>query len=407
MNQGAEQYDIAICGGGMIGLTAACLFLKQGLKIAVLDQSNFQPWDSKQITPRVSALNIASINLLKYLDAWDTIKENRISPYVRMQVWEHGTNQNILFDAADFNLPYLGCIVENNLIVDVLMQRLKNSYGASIFSGTSLSELNHTDNEINLLNDQGENIHCSLLVGADGSESKVRSLSQIDTQKFDYRQEAIVTTVTLSESHQETAWQAFTETGPIALLPLEDGRCSIVWSCEKDRAKTLMALSDESFCQELSCHFNNRPAQIVGCDKRLSFPLRQHHTETYLSKNIVLVGDAAHITHPLAGLGANIGLMDAASLSQVLEQARANNLEISRHSVLRRYERWRKGENSLVLNLMKGFNDVFSNPSAPLKSIRSSGLGIANQITPLKKQLAQYAMGINGDLPDSCISNAN
>ena len=191
-------------------------------------------------------------------------------------------------------------------------------------------------------------------------------------------------------------------TGPVALLPLDDGRCSIVWSCDREYAEELLNLDEEAFCTRLSAIFQNQPGLINASEPRLHFPLRQHHAEQYISTDIALIGDAAHITHPLAGLGANIGFMDAASLSQIVEWAAGRNLKISRQSVLRRYERWRKGENTLVLNTMKGFKELFGSPSSTAKSARRTGIGIVDSLPPLKNQFARYAMGLAGDLPDNC-----
>ena len=402
MNKQLQKFDVAICGGGMIGITAACLFTRQGLRTALIDQNALAQWSPETISPRVSALNIASINLFKSLGVWESISNKRISSYTNMVVWEDESNASISFDAASLSRPYLGCIVENCAIVDSIAEKLNQNYHFEKFENTALLNIEYADKGLGLQLDNGSTLNCTLLVGADGAQSRVRELSNIDTAFFDYDQEAIVTSVTLAQSHQDTAWQAFLPTGPVALLPLDDGRCSIVWSCDRKYAEALLNLNEKEFCTRLSAIFESQPGFITACSPRVHFPLRQHHAEQYISTNTALIGDAAHITHPLAGLGANIGFMDAASLSQVVESATDRNLDISRQSVLRRYERWRKGENSLVLNTMKGFKELFGSSLPAARFTRQTGIGIVNRLPPLKNQFARYAMGLAGDLPDNC-----
>ncbi len=386
----------------MIGITAACLFARQGLRTALIDQNALAQWNPKTVSARVSALNIASINLFKSLDVWESISNKRISCYTDMVVWEDGSNASISFDAASLSRPYLGCIIENCAIVDSIAEKLNHNYHFQKFEDTALLNIEHTDTGPILQLDNGSTLNCKLLIGADGARSRVRELSNIDTEFFDYGQDAIVTTVTLAQSHRATAWQAFLPTGPVALLPLENGHCSLIWSCDRKHAETLLNLNEKEFCTTLSAIFESQPGCITACQPPAHFPLRQHHAEHYISTNTALIGDAAHITHPLAGLGANIGFMDAASLSQVVESAADRHLNISRRSVLRRYERWRKGENSLVLNTMKGFKELFGSSSPTSKTARQTGIRIVNHMPPLKNPVARYAMGIAGDLPENC-----
>ena len=402
MNKSTQEFDVIVCGGGMIGITAACLFTQQGLRTALIDQNSLSKWNPEIISSRVSALNIASINLFKSLDVWKSICNKRISPYEKMTVWEDKSEASISFDAFSQSTPYLGCIAENCAIVDSIADKLNQNYHFQKFENTALLDIEHTDNGPVLHLDNNSKLNCTLLVGADGAQSRVRELSNINTTFFDFDQDAIVTTVTLARSHQATAWQAFLPTGPVALLPLKDGRCSIVWSCDRKYAKKLLDLSDQAFCSRLSDIFEHQPGLITECEARLHFPLRQHHAEQYISANTALIGDAAHITHPLAGLGANIGFMDAASLSQVIESAIERNTDIAKQSVLRRYERWRKGENALVLNTMKGFKELFGSALPATSTMRRTGIGIVENLPPLKNQFSRYAMGLSGDLPDAC-----
>ncbi len=393
------KFDIVVSGAGMVGATAACLFAKQGLRVGLLDSSPVADWQPDKSYPRVSAVNIASMNIFKWLDVWQSILDKRVCPYYAMHVWENGSSAAIHFDAQSLGQQQLGFIIENNAIISSLVDKLRQNYNVHLMDNSTLSERRVHDDKLVLVTDKNEFLECSLLVGADGAQSRVRELCGIDTSFFDFSQDAIVTSVKLGKSHQKTAWQSFLPTGPVAMLPLTDGRCSIVWSCDRAFADSLMALPDDVFCAELSGFFRQHLGEVQNCSKRFRFPLRQHHAAHYISRYTALVGDAAHITHPLAGLGANIGFMDVAALSEVVEAARNKNVNISNHTVLRRYERWRKGENALVLGLMKGFKTVFGQSSGSVRAARQFGINLADQIPPLKTRFARYAMGLSGDLP--------
>jgi len=396
------SFDVVVSGAGMVGATAACLFAKQGLKVGLLDSNVVADWQPDVTYPRVSAVNLASVNILKWLEVWQSIVDKRISPFRAMHVWENHSDAEIHFDAPSLGQPNLGYIIENNAITSSLVEKLRQNYNVRIMDGSALSERRIHKDKLVLVTDKNESLECSLLIGADGARSKVRELCEIDADPFDYGQDAIVTSVSLEKSHQSTAWQSFLPTGPVAMLPLQDGQCSIVWSCDRDYADELMESSDETFCEALSDVFRIHLGEVLDCGNRFRFPLRQHHAAHYISKYTALVGDAAHITHPLAGLGANIGFMDVAALAEVVDVARNRNLNISNHSVLRRYERWRKGENALVLGMMKGFKTVFGQSRDPVRAARQFGFNLTNQIPPLKSIFAKYAMGLSGDLPAIC-----
>ncbi|WP_424946089.1 UbiH/UbiF/VisC/COQ6 family ubiquinone biosynthesis hydroxylase [Candidatus Spongiihabitans sp.] len=397
-------FDVVVAGAGMVGATAACLFAKQGLRVGLLDSKSIADWQAGDA--RVSAINIASMNIFQALEVWQAMRDNRVSPYRAMRVWEQGSDAAISFDAQALGQPQLGFIIENSVIVSALIEKLRQNYNVSIMEGTSLSQRQIYKDKLVLVTEDNKSLECGLLVGADGAQSKVRELCGIETAGFDYQQDAIVTRVATQRRHQQTAWQSFLPTGAVAMLPLQDGRCSVVWSCDRaggmDCADRLMDLSDAAFCAALSDLFEQHLGRVLECDERFRFPLRQHHAARYIDKYTALVGDAAHITHPLAGLGANIGLMDVAALAEVVNQARTNRQNIANHSVLRRYERWRKGENEMVLGMMKGFKTVFGHAHEPIKTARHLGLNLADRMPPLKAQFAKYAMGLSGDLPEIC-----
>ncbi len=386
----------------MVGAATACLLTKQGLRVALVDSNPLAQWNPGKYSPRVSAVNLASCRIFRWLDVWQGIEKRRISAYDEMQVWEHQSSASISFNALEMGQPHLGYIIENSAIVSALAEKLAQNYNVDIVENSTLQSRSEKGDNLELQLDNGQTMQCRLLVGADGASSRTRDISAIDSHFSDYGQDAIVTTVTMAGNHANTAWQCFLPTGPIAMLPLSDGKCSIVWSCDREFGEQVMSLDKKAFCRQLSTCFESQLGKITGCGKRLSFPLRQHHASTYIARQTVLVGDAAHITHPLAGLGANIGLMDAAALSQVIAEAIEANRDFSRRSVLRRYERWRKGENELVLATMKSFKSVFGSDLESIRSARRLGLSIADRFGPVKLQFARYAMGLSGDLARIC-----
>ena len=399
---GNMDFDVLIAGAGMVGCTAACLFAEQDLRVGLVDSRPIADWDENTTSPRVSALNIASANLFRYLRVWPGIERRRFSRYVSMRVWEENTEASISFDARELGYRELGYIIENNAVISALAEKLRQNYNVSILEGATITGRQPGRDRVELEMDSHQVLTCKLLVGADGAKSRVREISAIDCRYFDYRQDAIVTTVAPGESHRGTAWQCFLPTGPVAMLPLSDGRCAVVWSCDRGLSEELMSRSDLDFESKLSGHFRQHLGEISLCSQRFLFPLGQHHAAQYISTRTALVGDAAHITHPLAGLGANIGLLDTAALAQVVGNAHRAGKRIAGQPVLRRYERWRKGENSLVLSTMKGFKTLFGSSAKPLVTARRLGLNAADDNPPLKQMFARYAMGIAGDIPEAC-----
>jgi len=401
-----KEFDVIVVGGGMIGVTVACLLTKLGLRLALVDHHPFTDLSVENNCSRVSAINPAVIKILEHIDIWDSIQHKRGSPYTKMQVWDEQTDACIFFDAIKMGKPMLGTIVENTAIIDSALERLRQNYLVSVFEKVNISSLQHEGEQVSVtIDNSNDQLRASLVIGADGAQSIVRKLSLIETDFHDYEQHAIVSTIYLEKDHQKTAWQCFTETGPIALLPLKDGRCSLVWSCDNQKWEFLMKLSKQSFCEELSTILENKLGKVLACGERCSFPLHQHHAKRYFKEKCVLIGDAAHVTHPLAGQGANIGFMDATVLAEVIEESLHKGKSFNRHAVLRRYERWRYGENQLVLGLVKALQCLFSHSNPTTKILREVVVNLTDIMMPVKYKLSSYAMGISGDLPKICRDN--
>ena len=406
-----RQFDVIVVGAGLIGAAAACLFARQGLTVALVEARALDrhAGAAEETDKRVSAINLAAFGLFDALGVWRGIDPQRVSRYDAMKVWDCNSPAKISFLAADLGAPCLGYIVENRALVAALREKLRQNYNVTLLDNTEVAGINYDPNPDDAdcrlsvtLSDSGERVQTRLLVGADGARSGVRELGGLHSRSEDFGQDAITATVSTARNHRATAWQCFLETGPVAMLPLADGRCSLVWSCDRAEADELMRLEDADFCARLQPLFAHELGDITACQPRRRFALRQQHADAYIAEAVALIGDAAHTTHPLAGLGANIGLVDAAALAEVVEWARRHRKDIGQTSVLRRYERWRRGDNARVLAMMKGFKEIFGSRHAGAKAVRSAGMNLADTVTPLKMVLAKFATGQYGDLPALC-----
>lgn len=394
------RYDVVIVGAGMVGATLGCALVQSGFRIALLDISPPATGaGAGDYDLRVSALTRASQRIFQSLDTWSAIEQLRVSPFRHMHVWDAGGSRSIHFDAADVAEDTLGYIVENRVIQSVLHRRLQRVDNAELLIPATLAALRVDDSEVQLTLEDGRTLRAGLLVGADGVESAVRKLSGIATRGWHYDQSAVVATVRPERFHQETAWQRFLPDGPLAFLPLADGSCSIVWSTRPDHAAVLVKLGEAQFRDALQQAFESRLGPILACGARARFPLRLQHSTAYVRPRIALLGDAAHSIHPLAGQGVNLGLLDAAALADVLQQGRAAGRDPGDFATLRRYERWRKGDNLATMAVMDGFKRLFGIRAAPVRLLRNVGLGLFDQAMPLKRVIIEHAMGLSGDLP--------
>ena len=392
-----KSFDIVIVGGGMVGATLGCALARQGRRIAVIEAREPAPFDAgDDYDLRVSALSRASQRIFESLGVWEGILQRRANPYEHMHVWDATGDGEIHFDCAELDEPNLGHIVENRVIQDALLAALNSQENVSWLCPASLAALEVQPERAVLTLEGGERIAAPLVVGADGARSRVRELAGIPVQRQAYGQRGVVANVATEKPHQSTAWQRFLPTGPLAFLPLGDGRCSIVWSADDARAEALMAMDDQGFQAELAAALGYRLGQITAVTPRAAFPLAGSQAQDYVRPRIALVGDAAHTIHPLAGQGANLGFLDAAALADVIDAAGDDPGVVA---VLRRYERTRRGEDVLMMRAMEGFKLLFGNQLGPLAWLRNKGLKLADRAGPVKHELIRRAMGLTGDLP--------
>jgi len=395
-----QSVDIAIVGGGMVGLALASAFKDTELRIAVIESREPDAQLADLPDVRVSALSRSSENILRNLGAWPGIVSRRCAPYSAMEVWEQDSFARIEFDASKMAQPDLGHIVENRVIQLALLDQVKQLSNVTLFMPTKCSSMAMGESEAWLTLDNGQSLTAKLVVGADGANSWVRKQQDIPLTHWDYGHSAIVANVWTAEPHQRVARQTFTPQGPLAFLPMgESNMSSIVWSTEPNRADKLVALSDAEFNKALTAEFDTRLGLCEVVGDRFAFPLKMRYARDFVTERVALVGDAAHTIHPLAGQGVNLGLLDAASLAQEVIALWQQGEDIGSKRNLRGYERWRKAEAAKMIAAMQGFKDLFSGGNPAKKLVRGIGMTLVSQLPGAKDEIMKRALGLKGDLP--------
>jgi 2-octaprenylphenol hydroxylase len=391
---------VLVAGAGVVGLAAAALLATgrcaDRLRVVVLDARPFPRWRADDLDPRVYALSRASQQVLEEVGVWQRVASSRAAPYRRMRVWEGSdayAPSALDFDSADIGEPDLGHIVEDALLRTVLADALGAAPQAQLIIGAQIESVDPQEIEIAVALAEGGSLHANVLLAADGTDSTVRRLLELPLFSHRYEQAAVVTHVTSSRPHQDTAWQRFLPGGPLALLPLAGGGSSIVWSLPSAQAERVLASDDAEFLSELGAASAGVIGEFTSCSKRFAFPLQALHALRYTAPRVALLGDAAHTVHPLAGQGMNLGLLDAASIAAVIEDALLAGEDVGDLKVLRRYERERKGDNLAMLAAFDGLNRLFGMASwaAPLRGIALTAVESAH---PVKRLLMTKALGL-------------
>lgn len=384
------KYDVTIIGAGIVGASLAIALAELGLQVALIDQADFPSAITAEIDTRVSAINFASKTWFEQINIWPSIKDSRISTYEKMFVWDD--EGQIEFDAALTVKPELGFIIENQVMQVALAKKIKTFPNIHYFPNCTPVTL-HTmyDGNYLLLNND-KRLFSNLIVGADGAHSWLRKILNISTKVESYEQIAIVANIKTEKPHNKTAYQHFLATGPLAFLPFADAHtCSIVWSLEKEKAAELLSDNDEIFNRRLSAAFEYKLGKAELCSERKSFPLVMRHAEEYIAERIVLVGDAIHTIHPLAGLGLNLGLADVKELTNLITEAINKKQDIANKQLLAAFQRNRKVSNFMVLTSMSAFKNLFSNDNQILHWLRNQGLMLVNQIPSVKNLIIEKA----------------
>jgi 2-polyprenylphenol 6-hydroxylase len=389
-----SRFDVVIAGGGLVGLSLAALLGQADFKVALVEVREPQlDWPPDSVDLRVYAISRASADLLRAIDAWPLIEAHACA-YRDMHVWDAGGFGDIHFDSADLGEPCLGHIVEARVIEAALLAVIEPLPCVTRFCPAGIASFHDADDSRSVVLEDGRVLSAALLVGADGRHSRVRDHAGIHVRASNYGQQALVAVVECERGHDDTAWQRFLPTGPLAFLPLRDGRCSIVWSATTGEAQRLLALDDAAFCEALGGAFAYRLGKVLGVGERVLFPLYRQYAERTVAPRLALVGDASHVIHPLAGQGVNLGFKDVHELADVLVAARQQRRDIGALAVLRRYERARKGDNLATMLAMDGFKHLFGSRVPPVRWLRNAGLDLVDAARPVKQLIMRAAMGL-------------
>ena len=390
--------DWLVVGNGVVGATTACLLADAGFSVAVLDSVGRAPAGPEGWDLRTYSLTPASRRILSATGVWPLLDEQRIAPYARMAVWEAAHGAQIDFDAGHLAQPALGYILEQSCLWRALQAGLSARPRVARYTGT-LACLEQTAESATLTLANGQRLQARALVACDGPDSPLRQLAGMGCDVQAYPQQAVIANVETGAPHDFIARQCFLAEGPLAFLPLPDPRrCSIVWSMSPAAAEATLAQDDAAFSAALGRAFDHRLGPVLSTSARLAFPLRRQHALTYSEGRVVLVGDAAHVVHPLAGQGLNLGLLDAAVLAERAAAAGPLGLEAPA-PLFRRYERQRRGEVLAMLAATDGLNRLFLYHAPWAGWLRSAGLALTQRLAPMKQLLMAHAMGDLGDLP--------
>ncbi|RMH88691.1 FAD-dependent oxidoreductase [Lysobacter pythonis] len=386
--------DVVVAGGGVVGATAALALAKAGLTVALVESGARARWSRQDPDPRVFAFAPDNAALLDGLGVWNEIATARAQPYRHMRVWDAAGGGELHFDADGLARRALGWIVENALLVECLWRAAERA-GVEIVQPARVDGLTQREDGVRLRLEGGETLEARIAIAADGARSRLRELAGVEVSARDYAQRGVVAYVETAEPHRLTAWQRFLPGGPLAFLPADgDRRSSIVWSLPEMEAERVLVLDDAAFGIELTQAFAARLGVARPLSRRVAFPLRRQLAKTQLAGRVLLVGDAAHVVHPLAGQGVNLGLRDVAALAASVGEARARGRAFDAPHRLQAWARRRRSDNVVSAHAFETINRVYSNDALLPTFLRGHALGIANAVAPLRHALWRHAAGI-------------
>jgi 2-octaprenylphenol hydroxylase len=384
-----QVYDVIIVGGGIIGLTAALAMSGKGYCVLVIEANTLSTDDSKK-TSRAYAINAASQKLLTDVGVWRDINQSQIAPYQKMHVWDAQTGAFIDFDSRLIAKPALGTIIEEDVLKRALLAKVTNTDTVTLLENARIAEIKEHAQSIEIIC-LSQSIHADLLMVADGAHSPTRDMLNVKLTSWPYHHHALVTTVQTEHPHQQTAYQVFTKEGALAFLPLQNpNHCSIVWSAPEQTTNKLIALNEAEFNQALMQAFAHKLGNTHLLSNRNQFPLYMRHVTKYSSGRWMILGDAAHTIHPLAGLGLNVGLADITTFQQLMQQTPG---KLYSKKMLGAYQRARKASVWQTIMMMQAFKEFFSLTTTPAPFIRSLGLRLCNEVSVLKRMFIEHAQG--------------
>ena len=389
------NYQVTIVGGGVAGALLALYLGKARVNTCLIDKGKPSLKLANPFVGRTTSLNLSSINSLREAGIWETIEKNS-QQFEEIYVWDAEGSSSVQFNAAEISRKDLGVIVHNNIILEAIFNELEKIPEIKLIEDDSLMDIKHDPHKVEISTHAGLNIMSELLIGADGSLSKVRDLSQIPIRTWSYQQQALVASVVTEKSLNKTAFQIFTDTGPIALLPLAQGsnEASLIWSTDEEYGQKILKLERNLLMQELRLKTEDRFGEIICKEDIDSFPLHQLHAKKFYKGRSILVGDSAHTIHPLAGQGLNLGIADVKELSELLTSANRYGRALYDKEILRSYSKRREPESYKMIALMEAFKRGFGSENIWIKLGRSFAFDFANNTKALKQRLIKEAAGV-------------
>ncbi len=393
------DYDLAISGGGIIGLTLASALNNSGLKVVVIEA---KPQSIAVAKGQAYAVHLLSGRIFAGIGVWDKILP-QIAHFCHVQLSDADYPQSVNFETNDLGTEVLGYVAEHQALLKPLQDFVSGCPNITYLCPAQVLEAHYQPSgvEINLrMGDEVKTIRTRLIVAADGAKSQIRQAAGINTRGWQYWQSCIVAFVKPEKGHNNTAYEKFWSSGPFAVLPLPENRCRIVWTAPHAEAKAIVALNDEDFLAELTKRCGAQMGKLELEGDRFVFPVQLMQSDRYVLPRLALVGDAAHCCHPVGGQGLNMGIRDAAALAQVLQQAYSQGEDIGDLAILKRYESWRKRENLTILGFTDLLDRVFSNNFLPVVIIRRIGLLVLRRVPPIKVFALKLMTGLKGRTPE-------
>ncbi len=393
------DYDLAIVGGGIIGLTLACALKDSGLSIVLIEA---KPYSVAAMKGQAYAVHMSSKRIFTGIGVWDKILP-QIETFRQVCLSDANYPAVVEFQPTDLGTDVLGYVAEHQALLTPLQDFMQNCPNVKYLCPAEVVQTQYQSDGVEIsLKAEGDHrtIRTKLLVAADGARSRIRQSAGITTRGWQYWQSCIVAFVKPEKPHNNVAYERFWSSGPFAILPLPGNRCRIVWTAPHEEAKALVALDDEQFLTELRCRYGDRMGKLELDGDRFVFPVQLMQSDRYVLPRLALVGDAAHCCHPVGGQGLNMGIRDAAALAQVVQSAYNQREDIGNLQVLKRYERWRKQENLTILGFTDLLDRLFSNNFLPVVIVRRLGLLMLKQFQPIKKYALQLMTGLRGRLPE-------